>query len=111
MEKDQTLSNIRYGFVLNHLDENTHEIIEDILDMNTIQNLYSAQGVKSTRYGRKDMIKVEFEDPSELEVFLETIEENIPKIALVSKHCTVNIIKDWEISDKYKNPPRYLLFS
>lgn len=91
-KKGLIVSSIENGTVIDHLPPGKAVKIAEMLGL--LQgSVIIGQNLKSTKYGKKDLIKVE-------DRFLTSEEYN--EIALVAPNATVNIIRDFAIKEKRK---------
>ncbi|MDW7970510.1 MAG: aspartate carbamoyltransferase regulatory subunit [Nitrososphaerota archaeon] len=94
MEKGLIVRLIENGTVIDHIPPGKGIIIAEMLNLfNQDSVVIIGQNLESTKYGRKDIIKVENR-------FLKSEEYN--KIALIAPNATVNIIENYEIKEKKK---------
>lgn len=85
---------IENGTVIDHIPPGKGIIIAEILNLfNQNSVVIIGQNLESTKYGRKDIIKVENR-------FLKSDEYN--KIALIAPNATINIIENYEVKEKKK---------
>lgn len=97
-----TISKIREGTVIDHIDAGKAPLVLKILgiDKGSKETVSLAMNVSSKKMGKKDIVKVEGK-------FLG--EEELNKIALIAPGATINIIKDYKIEKKFKvTPPERL---
>ncbi|MBM5805699.1 MAG: aspartate carbamoyltransferase regulatory subunit [Candidatus Verstraetearchaeota archaeon] len=93
-KKGLIVSPIENGTVIDHLPPGKAIKIAEILSLLQPGSVViMGQNLKSTKYGKKDLIKVE-------DRYLTGEEYN--KIALVAPNATVNIIRNFEIQEKRK---------
>ncbi len=90
-KKKLIVSPIENGTVVDHLPPGTAVKIAQMLGIMGDSVVIIGQNLKSTKFGRKDLIKVEGK-------FLGEPELN--KIALLAPNATVNIVRDSVITDK-----------
>ena len=93
MKDELKVTKISNGTVLDHLPPGSALSILDILDLNTSYPVIVAINVESSKYGKKDIIKIE-------SVFLS--KEETDEISLIAPNATINIIKNGIIEDKRK---------
>lgn len=93
MEKGFLISPIRSGTVIDHITAGEAFIVLRILGITgrTMECLSVATNVESRDLGRKDIVKIE---NRELKA------EEVDRIALISSHATINIIRDYEVIEK-----------
>lgn len=85
---------IKEGTVIDHIPSGKGIKIAEMLNLFSQDSVVIiGQNLESTKYGRKDLIKVENR-------FLKSDEYN--KISLIAPNATINIIKDYEIQEKRK---------
>ena len=85
---------IKDGTVIDHIPPGKGIKIAEMLNLFSQESVVIiGQNLESTKYGRKDLIKVENR-------FLRSDEYN--KISLVAPNATINIIKDYTIQEKKK---------
>ncbi|MFA4640285.1 aspartate carbamoyltransferase regulatory subunit [Pyrococcus kukulkanii] len=90
------VSAIREGTVIDHIPAGKGLKVIEILKLGKLSNggaVLLAINVPSKKLGRKDIVKVEGKFLSE---------EEVNKIALVAPTATVNIIRDYEVVEKFK---------
>jgi aspartate carbamoyltransferase regulatory subunit len=90
-KKGLIVSPIENGTVLDHLPSGKGVMIAKMLGLMEESVVIVGQNLRSTKYGKKDLIKAENR-------FL--TEEECSKIALVAPHATVNIIRGSTIQEK-----------
>lgn len=90
-KKGLIVSPIENGTVLDHLPAGKGVMIAKMLGLMDGCVVIVGQNLRSTKYGRKDLIKAENR-------FL--TEEECSKIALIAPKATVNIIRDFAIREK-----------
>lgn len=94
MKKGLIVRLIENGTVIDHIPPGKGIIIAEMLNLfNQDSVVIIGQNLESTKYGRKDIIKVENR-------FLKSEEYN--KIALIAPNATVNIIENYKIKEKRK---------
>ncbi|HZW85406.1 MAG TPA: orotate phosphoribosyltransferase [Nitrososphaerales archaeon] len=99
-ESDKMLvGKIHDGIVIDHITPCKSSLIMRLLNPSADTTLVIAKNVPSTRFGTKDLLKIEGE-------FLTSIQ--IDMIALISPHATVNLIEGGKVKDKHvvKAPTR-----
>jgi aspartate carbamoyltransferase regulatory subunit len=85
---------IKDGTVIDHIPPGKGIKIAELLNLfNQDSVVIIGQNLESTKYGKKDIIKVENR-------FLKSEEYN--KISLIAPYATINIIKNYEIVEKKK---------
>jgi len=90
-KKGLIVSPIENGTVIDHLPPGKAIKIAEVLGLMHDSVVIIGQNLKSTKYGKKDLIKVENRFMTESEC---------SKIALIAPNATVNIIRDFAISEK-----------
>lgn len=94
MKKEQKVTAIRNGTVIDHVSPRRALDVVRILDLASFDNsVMLAMNVPSGKMGTKDVVKIENRALSESEV---------SQIALVAPESTISIIKDTEVIDKRK---------
>lgn len=98
MKRELVISKIKEGTVIDHITAGRALLVLKILgiDENTKETVSLALNVPSQKMGKKDIVKVEG-------LFIS--EEKLNKIALIAPNATINLIKDYEISKKFKVKP------
>jgi len=92
--KEFKISAIREGTVIDHLPPDMIFKVVDILGITNTNNIVSiATNLYSKKRGRKGLVKVGRK-------FL--TKEEVDKIALIAPYATVNIIKNYEVTEKNK---------
>jgi aspartate carbamoyltransferase regulatory subunit len=96
--KQLVVSKIKDGTVIDHINAGRALLVLRILGIRegSKENVSMAMNVPSAKMGRKDIVKVEGKFISE---------EELNKIALISPHATINLVKDYEIQKKFKVEP------
>ena len=93
MKKELKIPRIKNGTVIDHIDAGNAVKVLHILGIPKTSTFVVsvAMNVKS-RMGKKDIVKVENRelDPNEVD-----------KIALIAPKATINIIRDYEVAEKY----------
>ena len=91
--KEIIISSIRNGTVIDHITPGEALTVIRILKIKsgTNLNVTMASNVKSSRGGRKDVVKIEDR---------ELLKEEVDKIALVAPDATINIIREYEVAVK-----------
>ena len=89
------VSKIGEGTVIDHIRAGLAPLVLRILGIECgfRDSVIVAMNVRSSRHGRKDIVKVERQ-------FLD--EETINKIAIISPQATINIIRDYQVVEKYQ---------
>lgn len=90
-KKGLIVSPIDNGTVLDHLPAGKGVMIAKMLGLMEGSVVIVGQNLRSTKYGKKDLVKVE-------DRYL--TEDECSKIALVAPNATVNIIRDSTIKEK-----------
>ena len=94
MKKEQKVTAIRSGTVIDHISPRRAMDVVRILRLESFDNsVMLAMNVPSGKMGTKDVVKIENRALSESEV---------SQIALVAPESTISIIKDTEVIDKRK---------
>lgn len=93
LKKGMIVSLIENGTVIDHLPPGRAVRIAQMLGLTEGAVVIIGQNLKSTKYGRKDLIKVENR-------FL--TDEECSRIAIFAPDATVNIIKNYELVEKRK---------
>tara|TARA_Y100000310_G_scaffold281722_1_gene302411 strand:+ start:44108 stop:44563 length:456 start_codon:yes stop_codon:yes gene_type:complete len=92
MKKEQSISAIKDGSVIDHIPNNVALKVMDILDLKGIRGMISvATNLSSKTMGKKGIIKISGKDLTK---------EEVDKIALIAPHATVNIIKNYDVKSK-----------
>ncbi|MFQ6117438.1 MAG: aspartate carbamoyltransferase regulatory subunit [Candidatus Bipolaricaulia bacterium] len=94
MKEELKVSKIMEGTVIDHIRAGLAPLVLRILGIECgfPESVIVAMNVRSSHYGRKDIVKVERQ-------FLD--EETINKIAIISPQATINIIKDYHVVEKH----------
>jgi aspartate carbamoyltransferase regulatory subunit len=89
------VSKIAEGTVIDHIQAGLAPLVLKILGIERgfPDSAIVAMNVKSSRHGKKDIVKVEHQ-------FLD--EETINKIAIIAPQATINIIKDYKVVEKHQ---------
>ena len=101
-KKDKLLvSKIERGTVIDHLPVGLgYKIIRMFKDLDKVRSVV-ASNVESTKYGRKDIVKIENR-------FL--TEEEINILAIIAPRATINFIEDYKVIKKFKPKlPNYII--
>ncbi|AKG91818.1 aspartate carbamoyltransferase, regulatory subunit [Geoglobus ahangari] len=90
-----TISKIRDGTVIDHIPAGKALEVLKILGIKSgsRERVSMAMNVESKKMGRKDIVKVEGKFISD---------EELNRIALIAPKATINIVKDFEISRKFR---------
>ncbi|HDD31507.1 MAG TPA: aspartate carbamoyltransferase regulatory subunit [Thermococcus litoralis] len=91
--KELKVSAINKGTVIDHIPAGRGLKVLEILNLSEDSTILVAINVRSRKLGRKDIIKVEGKILNE---------EEVNKIALIAPTATVNIIENWEVTEKRK---------
>jgi aspartate carbamoyltransferase regulatory subunit len=99
-----TVPPIKYGVVINHLPPEMAGYAHRILKLKGYERI-TLSNVSSTRYGRKDMIKVHLDDErfkaGDLEKLVALVRNNSGKLGLISPQITIYVIDDQTIKEKW----------
>ncbi len=92
-EEELKVTKIRQGTVIDHIRPGLAPLVLKILNIGRgfPESVIVAMNVSSTKFGRKDIVKVENQILDEA---------TINKIAIVSPQATINIIKDYQVVEK-----------
>lgn len=90
-DRELKVSKIKNGTVLDHLPTNKALEILKILNLSDDNSVIIAMNLKSKKYHKKDIIKIENK-------FLTPEETN--KLALLAPKATINIIKNYSVTSK-----------
>jgi aspartate carbamoyltransferase regulatory subunit len=95
MEERLTISKIKEGTVIDHINSGKALLVLKILGIGTEskETVSMAMNVPSKKMGKKDIVKVEGKFISE---------EELNRIALIAPKATINLVKDYEISKKFR---------
>ncbi len=94
MDKEQRVSKIEEGTVIDHLTSDTVFKVAEILKLSSHPNLVSiAANLFSKKMGKKALIKIEKRVLTE---------EEVSKISVFAPDATVSIIKNFEVKEKGK---------
>jgi aspartate carbamoyltransferase regulatory subunit len=98
IEKSQKIEKIKNGTVIDHIKAGKALIVLKILGVDGTNGELITIGinVKSSKLGKKDIIKIE-------NVFLN--DKDVNKIALISPSSTINIIKETQVVEKFTVEP------
>jgi len=93
MKRDLALGKIENGSVIDHIPAGRALTILKILGIadSYPETVSIAMNVPSKTHGKKDIVKVEKK---------ELIKKEIDQIALIAPNATINIIRNWQITDK-----------
>lgn len=87
------VKSIKNGTVIDHIKQNRASDILSMLNLPDDETtIMVAINVESSHMGKKDIIKIESRELSE---------EEVDKLALLAPQASVNIIRDYEIVNKY----------
>jgi len=94
-DKKLTISKIKEGTVIDHISSGKALLVLKILGIGpkTKEVVSMAMNVPSKKMGKKDIVKVEGK-------FIN--KEELDKIALIAPKATINLIKDYKVSKKFK---------
>ena len=84
----KNISDIGNGILIDHLPNGSSDYVIQIMGYQDLDNVFTGRNVKSIKYGRKDIIKIESDDFD-----LEDLEP-LNKLALVCPSATINLIKE-----------------
>lgn len=95
VEKEMRVRPIKNGTVIDHIEGGQALNVLKILGISgtTDYTVSVAMNVDSKRLGKKDIVKVENRELEEAEV---------DKIALIAPEATINIVRDYEVVEKYE---------
>lgn len=100
-EITRKVGTITNGVVIDHITNGKALEISKILGLDQfLEFVVIAQNLNSTKFGKKDLIKIEGKEL--------TIDE-LNKIALITKSPTINIIRDSKIFEKKKVEPAKII--
>jgi aspartate carbamoyltransferase regulatory subunit len=92
-EKTLKVQKIEDGTVIDHIDAGKGWEVVKLLGLEeSSETVMVLSNVHSKSRGKKDVIKIEN---------MELDKDDVNKIALVSSHASVNLIKDFEVKKKY----------
>jgi len=94
VEESLTVSRIPNGYVFDHLSAGKTLLAYRLLEIPPEVSVLIAMNVPSEKYGKKDILKIETE-PYALD------SEKLNRIALISPHTTVNVIKNSKVIEKF----------
>ncbi len=92
VEKQLLVRKIENGIVIDHIPAGKALSVLGLLEINTNEIMFIASNVESSKYGKKDVIKIEGK-------YLTS--EEIDLISLVAPAATINLIHNWELKDKH----------
>lgn len=99
-EKELLVRKIERGVVVDHIPQGKALTVLNILKPDASDKVVIALNVDSTKFGKKDIIKVEGK-------YLTSKEINF--ISLVAPMATINVIEDWKVKEKLKvKPPQVI---
>lgn len=89
------VSKIGEGTVIDHIRAGLAPLVLRILGIECgfPESMIVAMNVRSSRHGKKDIVKVEHQVLNE---------EKINKIAIIAPQATINIIKDYQVVEKHQ---------
>ena len=90
--KLRKIDEIKAGTVIDHLQAGTALSTIKLLNLKGDGTVLVGVNFYSSKYGKKDLIKIENK---------ELTQEEINKIALLSPHASITIIKDFEVANKF----------
>jgi len=91
---ERKIGTINDGVVIDHIVSGKANEIARILNLNSLgEFVVIANNLESKKTGKKDLIKIENKELSQ---------EELNKIALISKDSTINIIRNSSVFKKYK---------
>ena len=91
---ERKIGTINDGVVIDHIVSGKANEIARILNLNSlVEFVVIANNLESKKTGKKDLIKIENKELSQ---------EELNKIALISKDSTINIIRNSSVFKKYK---------
>jgi aspartate carbamoyltransferase regulatory subunit len=95
LSEQLTISKIKEGTVIDHINSGKALLVLKILGIGpeSKEIVSMAMNVPSKKMGKKDIVKVEGKFISK---------EELNRIALIAPKATINLIKDYEISKKFK---------
>ncbi|MCD6301180.1 MAG: aspartate carbamoyltransferase regulatory subunit [Staphylothermus sp.] len=95
MEKTLIVSKIKNGIVIDHIPAGKALNVLKVLGLRGTEGyrISLVMNVESKKLGRKDIVKIENKYLSKQELNL---------IALIAPTATINVIKDYEVVEKYK---------
>ena len=95
MGEQLTITKIKEGTVIDHIDSGKAVLVLRIIGINhqSKEQVSMAMNVPSKKMGKKDIVKVEGK-------FISA--EELNKISLIAPNATINLIKDFEIQKKFR---------
>lgn len=88
------VSKIKDGTVIDHIQSDLTFRLLKLLDLKEWKNVVSVSfNLKSEKLGKKGLIKIENK---------ELTKNQLEKIAIIAPSCTVNLISDYKVANKYK---------
>jgi len=93
MDQNQLVRKIENGIVIDHIPSGKAFSVLKLLKIAPDAKMVVALNMDSTKYGKKDMIKLEGK-------YLTSKEINL--ISLVAPTATINRIENWEVKDKHQ---------
>ncbi len=92
-KKELKVKSIKNGTVIDHIKQNRAANILSMLNLPDDETpIMVAINVESSNMGKKDIIKIEGRELSE---------EEVDKLVLLAPQASVNIIRDYEITNKF----------
>ena len=91
---------LQYGIVVNHLPAGTAYAAKELLDLGKVK-MFTLEYVDSTKYGTKDMIKVDNIEDEGLDSLVDKLKETEEKLSLISPDITLYVIRDGKIEKRY----------
>jgi len=91
---DKNIADITNGIIIDHLPAGSSDEVIRIMNYQDMDNVFAGRNVKSTAFGKKDLIKIEYDNFD-----LKNIEQ-LNKLALISPNATINLVKDGKIVRK-----------
>ena len=85
---EKNIADIKNGLLIDHLPKGSSDYVIQIMGYQDINNVFTGRNVKSVKYGRKDIIKIESNDFDLKDL------EPLNKLALVCPTATINLIKN-----------------
>lgn len=109
-KQDLKVEKIRYGVVIDGLLPSSSMRALKLLGINCDMPdepcryiVIPLMNVRSQKLGRKkDVLKIEVENPEEMQGLIKLVEANSGNLALISQQITINKIEDWKVAHKYK---------
>jgi aspartate carbamoyltransferase regulatory subunit len=111
-ENNQFVPPIRYGIVINHLPPGTADYAKRFLKLGNLSRIV-LEHVDSTKYGKKDMIKISLTEEQvkegELESLVKHVKQNDGKLGLISHKITIYYINNQDIAERWHpTVPEYI---